>query len=291
MDIEEVQQLSPARRFLYWISEREAIRLRREEGEGQPWTDDFILNTYRFCNVRRMDDKVSRWLMENWYIPYRGHRNMLKACALARFFNLPSTLEHLTNPVFHDGYLASTIKAVVRHLRDDIGQPVFNGAYIVRGHVAADGADKIEAVVDAYVGRMLKAQDVIIPSSMRETWLRLATCYGFGSFMAGQVTADLRWAVPGTWIDKDEWAPPGPGSMRGLNRFLERDIKTTYTEGEFVTYLTAIIDSCYPLLPPELVSRMEAIDWQNCLCEFDKYERTLWGQGRPKSLYRYQGDE
>jgi hypothetical protein len=288
VDIEEVQQLSPARRFLYWITEREAIRLHREEGEGQPWTDDFILNTYRFCNVRRMDDKVSRWLLENWYTPFHGHRNMLKACAIARFFNLPSSLEAITRAVFDTEFIPATIKSVLRYLRDDVGQPIFNGAYMVRGN---DGMDKIECVMDYYVARLPLSRDVLRPDSMRETWLRLVPSYGFGSFMAGQLVADLRHAMPGEWADRNTWAPPGPGSIRGLNRFLERDLKTTYTEGEFSIYLAAIIDSCSPLLPPELVSRMEAIDWQNCLCEFDKYERTLWGQGRPKSLYRCQGDE
>ena len=30
---------------------------------------------------------------------------------------------------------------------------------------------------------------------------------------------------------------------------------------------------------------MEMMDFQNCHCEFDKYERTLHSEGRPKQLY------
>lgn len=288
MQIEDVQQLTPAERFLYWIQEREAVRLRRDAGEDRPWTDDQIIDTYRFCNVRRMDDRVSMWLLNNWYLPHRGHRNILRAVALARFFNLPSSLEAITHHVFANHLRADAIKNTLRYLRDDVGRTVFNSAYIVRGHVKADGEDKIEAVVDSYVGRLPPSRDIIRPSSMKDTWSRLLPCYGFGSFMAGQVVADLRWAMPGTWMDKDTWAPPGPGSMRGLNRFLERPLKTAYAAEEFADYLGCIIDSAGVLLPPEVAGRMEAHDWQNCLCEFDKYERALWGEGRPKSLYRPQ---
>jgi len=35
---------------------------------------------------------------------------------------------------------------------------------------------------------------------------------------------------------------------------------------------------------PTICDRLEAIDYQNCLCEFDKYERALQG-GRPKRNY------
>ena len=36
---------------------------------------------------------------------------------------------------------------------------------------------------------------------------------------------------------------------------------------------------------PGIASRLEAIDIQNCLCEFFKYEKTLWGMGSPKQRY------
>ena len=38
-------------------------------------------------------------------------------------------------------------------------------------------------------------------------------------------------------------------------------------------------------LPDSITSRLEAMDYQNILCEFAKYEKTLWGEGRPKQSY------
>jgi len=93
MKIEQVKKLDVQERWLYWIKEREKIRLAKDAGDSKPWTDDVILQSYRFCNVRRMDDKVSQWLLNNWYKPYRGHPHMLKACCCpflqqSRFFKI-----------------------------------------------------------------------------------------------------------------------------------------------------------------------------------------------------------
>ena len=44
-------------------------------------------------------------------------------------------------------------------------------------------------------------------------------------------------------------------------------------------------------VPYEITSRLEAHDYQNCLCEFDKYSRTLARQSKPKQIYKpYKGN-
>jgi alpha-glutamyl/putrescinyl thymine pyrophosphorylase clade 1 len=49
-----------------FILEREAIRCRRAAGEAPPWTNNPILSTWSFTNVRREDDRVTRWVATNW---------------------------------------------------------------------------------------------------------------------------------------------------------------------------------------------------------------------------------
>ncbi len=276
MKIEDVAKLEPAERFLYWIREREQIRLLRKKKKPKPWTDDSILQSYRFCNVVRMDDKVSRWLLKHWYKPNFDHPNMLIACALARFINLPTALEVIGFP---KRWRPNAVKAKLRKHRD-AGNNVFNGAYVVSGK---DGLDKIESVVDFYVHPLKRC--IVDTNSMEQTWTHVLGHYGFGPFMAGQVVADLRWAMKGKWRDRNRWAPIGPGSRRGLNRLLEQDIKTPIKQEEFEKRLRQMIVTCETFLPLELTNRMEAMDWQNCLCEFDKYSRALLGEGRPKQLY------
>lgn len=281
--LDRVKTMAPLDRLLYWIQEREDIRLRKEAGEPPPWTRDPILMGYRFCNVRRMDDKVSRWLLEHWYDPHRDHPRMLLAAATARFFNLPSTLGAITELVFRpDGrWDGGAVIRKVRALRK-AGATVFNGAYMVRGN---DGPDKAASVMTHNVAMLARARVAVDPTSMEKTWGRIVEVRGFGSFMAGQVVADLRWAVSGSWADKDSWAPAGPGSTRGLNRLLDQPLKSTFSQEDFRAKLTELIDECRRLLPAAVTCRLEAMDYQNCLCEYDGYERTLWGQGRKKERY------
>ena len=286
MLIENVKQLSASERLIYWATEREKIRLRRQMGQSRPWTSDEILDKFRFCNVRRMDDAVSRWLLENWYGPYKDHKNMAGAVCLARMFNNPNTLAGMESFVFVSNEPNWTaIKAIINQMSES-GLRVFNAAYIVS--TSGHKANKIDWVVDRYVK---PAHEYLIPGvicrhSMEKTAQQVESCYGFSSFMAGQVVADLRWALTGRWDDRMTWAPLGPGSRRGLNRLYGFTESSHQKEEEFRGMLENAITMLKDKLPNSITSRLEAHDYQNCLCEWDKYERMLWGQGKPKQLYK-----
>ena len=275
---DEVSKMTMFERFCYFIKERESIRLKRLAGEEPPWTDDWILQTYRFTNVRRMDDKVSQWLLKNWYEPNFDHPNMLVAVCIARFINKIETLDHLG---FVKNFKPSVLKLRLRGYRDK-GNTVFGAAYIVGG---MEGADKISSVVDYFLKDVV-ALKFVSTSLMELAHQSLSNCYGLGSFMSGQVVADLRWAVTGNWRDRLCWAPMGPGSKRGMNRLHERQINYNLKQPEFETELLELRDNAVNNLPESITSRMEAIDWQNCCCEFDKMIRRLNGEGRPKQLYK-----
>lgn len=287
-----VKKLKPLDCLLYFIREREAVRLKKEAGKPAPWTDDEILQRYRFCNVRRMDDKVSRWLLDNWYTPYKDHPNMLAAAVLARHFNLPITLKAIQPYVFTEGKPDwGWMKTKVRSL----SRPIFNAAYVVHG---IGTVDKTEMVVDRVAKPLFESSKearIVYTDSMEKTHSTLSCFWGMGSFMAGQVVADLRWAVSGTWADRNEWAPVGPGSARGLARLLFQDDwarngRTLATQPKHWLRLFRehVLRTVRSRLPASIVDRLEAMDYQSCLCEFDKFERALWGQGTPKQ--RYPGD-
>lgn len=279
MLIELVKNLSPFNRLAYWIQERERIRTLKESGLSKPWTDDVILQSYRFCNVRRMDDKVSQWLLRNWYGPNKDHPNMLIAACLARFFNLPNTLDLIGFPT---KYRPSVIKSKLRKLQAS-GATLYNNAYMVRGN---DGVDKIATVVDFTIEPIRKlAKSIIDIDSMELTWLNLKEYHGFGSFMAGQIVADLRHAMNGDWSDRYVWAAPGPGSMRGLNRLLGNELNKTWRNLEFNYELGKLCRELKYVLSGNIPPRLEAIDYQNCLCELDKYCRVLFNEGKPKQRY------
>lgn len=278
MKTQEVRKLSAMDRLIYWIKERESIRLQKESGEAKPWTDDEILQSYRFCNVRRMDDKVSRWLLENWYQPFFNHPNMLVAATLARHFNQPHALAEIGFP---SKWQPELIKKKLRKMKAG-GQTIFNAAYMVRGIGAID---KTEMVVTNICQPLVEKRVRVDSSSMQKSVEGLLPYWGFSDFMAGQVVADLRWAIEGGWEDRLDWAPIGPGSRRGMNRLLGRDPRFAMHPTFFLEQLQEVMRIAKKKVPKVVCGRLEAHDYQNCLCEFDKYTRTLLGEGRPKQLY------
>lgn len=276
----EKQFKSPESRLRYWIIERETIRTLKEVNKlPPPWTDDEILSMYRFCNVVRIEDKVSQWLFKNWYQPFFDHGNMLLACTLARQLNNPESLEAIGFPKkWNRDWCHKKLTT-----RASMGLKNFSGAYMITGTL---GGTKIEQIICKVVDPIHKSNLQLDTSSIEKSVEMLLPFSGFSTFIAGQVVADMVWAVRGEWNDRKTWAAIGPGSRRGINRILGLPVDSPRKQAQFNEDLVGLMERVGPSLPPELVTRMDAIDWQNCLCEFDKYERTRLGQGRPKQKYK-----
>ncbi|ULQ48372.1 hypothetical protein JN531_017210 (plasmid) [Flagellatimonas centrodinii] len=261
--------------FLRWIHEREAIRKRRAAGEPWPWTDDPFLRAYRWCNVRRMDDRVSRALFERWYRPGSGVREDLHRALLGRLVNWPDSLDEI-------GSGLENARAVLAS-RAATGAKVWTGAYVVPG---VQGQAKVDSICDL-VDRVVADGDRVVRSTMRSTWRELVRFDGMGSFLAGQVVADLAHLPLGArWPDVTTWAPIGPGSARGINRLRGIPKDKPVPQEQFEQLLPDLIGVVRPLIGEIWIDRgLHAMDIQNCLCEYDKYRRLQLGEGTVRARY------
>src|SRR3990172_7259840 len=89
-----------AERFAKFILTRHRVYLRREAGKPQPWSSDPILQHFKFCNVYRELDRVTRWIAANWREPNKDHPDLWFALVLARrCLNWPRTLSKIGYPV------------------------------------------------------------------------------------------------------------------------------------------------------------------------------------------------
>lgn len=271
----------------FWISEREAIREKKEAGRPKPWTDDPWLRDYRWCNVCRMDDKVSRWLRAHWYTPRATLRVRVVAAVLARMFNWPETLFHISGgTALHEWHYQRD--EVIRDRLEAYrarGNKVFTGAYIING---AQGGSKIAQVMRT-VDLAWRAGDRLLDTnSMEVTWENFMRLPGVGSFIAGQIVADLRFTVKGKWEDRMVWAPIGPGSRRGMRRMLGLPAVGALTQAKFEYLLPPLWRAVMRQRTAAAVFEArscEAMDLQNCLCEFDKYVRLRYEGGRVRNNY------
>lgn len=257
----------------------------------QPWTGDPILQTYRFCNVRRRDDRVSRWLIEHMLLSHAVHDTFtfVQWVSLGRWVNWPPTLE----AIFDAGYVkphSIDLPAAGKLIdsRQRSGDKVWTGAYMIRA--PKNGMPKGQFICENVVAGLLEHKEAIeaavVLRKCEEVWSALMRAMNFGPFMAGQVVADLTYTpMLRNASDLYTWAPQGPGSRRGYNRLMGLPLK--HPAPSQTIWNHALQDWRAKVL--EVIGgdpkTFTLHDMQNCLCEFDKYMRVVKGEGRPRSTY------
>lgn len=277
---------TPTERFFRFMQERESIRLNREAGKPWPWTEDKILQQYKFTNVKREHDKTSRLLIQEFYKPnYDAPRaQILLNCAIARYFG---TIEFMRAIGWQKTFNPEYLKARAAH-RMGLDERVFTGAYIVPS--GGNTGPKQNTIVDGFLTPMWKQREVLChPWGKWERFVNtLMTIPGFGGsgFMAKEVTLDTRYTS--FWkeqpLDRFTWTPIGPGSMRGAMRILGIDTQEKAHPAQTLETCRHLFHVRRQYLPKGFIE-LELHDVQFQLCEFDKYERVRLKQGRPRSTY------
>ena len=257
----------------YWINERDAMRRKKEAGEPKPWSDNEVMQVTYFCNVHREDDRVTKWIAKHWRSRF-PHDNFLLAMVIARVINWPDTLEVMGFPDTWepDDWLA--------RFREIEGKK-WGNAYVITTH--GQKMPKDEYAVGLF-DSVYRYQEIANKAdTCYKMWEELQTIDGLGSFLAAQIVADLKNTKGHPLyhaIDKQYFSAHGPGSLRGLKWFFGESITPRY----FHTAIQAAYDIVMPLVH-EGIKPIDMQDFQNCLCEFDKFMRVSNGTGRSKRRY------
>lgn len=273
-----------------WVREREEVRRRKDQGGPPPWTTDRILSSYRFCCVRREDDRVTRWIRDHVRVPYAGHPDLWFMLAICRQVNWPDTLAELIGEGawpdrgdFSLGQVARVLRA--RRAR---GDKVYTGAYTISAP-AERGADKQAYVAEVILGGLYRSRGDFFDGrgwgvdTMERTHRMVSAHRGWGVFMSYQLVVDLRFCdgVLGGAPDRESWAAAGPGTVRGLNRLHGRPTGAALGQEQALKEMRAI----YERVERETGVRVDLSDVPNILCETDKYLRVLHGEGEPRARY------
>jgi len=316
MEVEKVREhKKPFTRFWYWIKERHKIYLKKQAAMPKPWTDDEILQNYFFTNPYRELDKTTQWLRRHVREPFADDPAIFVATVIFRWFNRISTghLLRYGRPINHGCsgspwkvkkeycYLYTwNEKDVVTVLEKARKHgPVFTGAYMIKAGNGPKGckiASVCKAISSVWEDREELVDLCLESSSLEKVWQRLLKFDYLGKFMAYEIVCDLRYTyLLRDAVDVLTWANPGPGAKRGLARMEGRiPISPTGRTRRFVKVdhpiekmrgLLARVSGKLALLdmPP-----FELREIEHSLCEWDKYERALWGKGG-KMKRRYDG--
>jgi len=294
MNIAEIND--PIEKFVAFIGEREAIRIRRfVRRDPWPWTEDPILQEYRFTNVHREDDAVSQHYQRSVRNRYSNDSRVLPATVIYRWFNRISTCDAIFNEPELSGlsrfdlYIKSGSLWALQETIEQLSEPHTTGAYIIPSKPGYPKGQGVLQYVQSWMQRdwsmewnAWKANPPLL--SYVYDWLKSE---GLGSFMRGQIIADIKYVdfmqrADDWWI----WATPGPGSQRGLNIVLEQPMNQAWRKGEWLPALVELSNRVTPLLATYGMERLHNQDLQNCLCEFSKYTKVARGEGRPRQIFR-----
>lgn len=286
----------------YWrfAAERQAIFFNRFNGRPRPWTEDPILDRYKFTNAYRASDRVSQYLIRR--VIYSGSntpRELFFRIILFKFFNRIETWERLEatfgelsakefDPARYDAILTAAM---------DAGETIYSGAYIMPTGDTRWRQDRKHRMHLRLLEYMLSLQldeQVASAVSMQEVFELLKSVPTIGDFLAYQFATDLNYS-PLTNFDECEFVVPGPGAKDGIRKCFST--LGGLNEADLIRFVCDRQENEFrsrSLHFHDLWGRsLQLIDCQNLFCEVDKYARVYHpdvkgtsGRSRIKQQFR-----
>ena len=264
-------------KFFDWINERHRIYLKKQ-CEGPPWTDDWIMQTYKFCNVFRqldrgtiaLNDLLRRSILTNPQIAF--------TTIWYRLFNLDVHANH-----FRVAPGMEELMVYLKKRRAD-GEQIFTGAHMTTGVAGEHKLTTFERSVHAGFELAPKISHLCRSGYMAIVYEALKALPMVGGFIAYEMVCDLRFSLIEP-KDSMTFTNIGPGAKRGLER-----LGLWKCPRDGLLQMVKLLKMAPDYLERHVVGLFELREIEHCLCEFDKYERTRLGEGRPRSKYHGGAD-
>ncbi len=268
--------------YWYFAAERQRAFERRVAGQAPPWSDDPILQEYKFCNVFRAADRVSQYMIREvcyqeeectpedrifQIVAFRTFSRIETWRSLHYLLGRYPTLDDLADDSFGSGLDAAKAQ----------NGGLYTGAFILCATDAYGQASKHRNHVELFRHMFLKddlASDVLGASSLYEVYELLHAYPLIGDFMAYQIAIDLNYSALVNFSES-EFTQPGPGALRGIRKCFES--LGDYTPAELILWMVEHQADEFDRLGltfSGLWGRpLQAIDCQGLFCETDKYCR------------------
>ena len=267
--------------YWYFACERQNIFWKKLNNEPAPWTNDPILQTYKFCNSYRVNDRVSQYLLKNviYNVNKYSSEDMLFRILIFKLFNKESTWELLIDNFSDITLKTFNMEKYSKVLENAIenGIKIYNDAYISCANKAF-GYDRKHDNHLALLNKMFNIdniQEKILNCKTMENAFNIIKSYPLiGNFMAYQLVTDINYSDIVDWKE-NEFTIAGPGSLRGIKKcFID---KGTMSNEDIIRYMYENQDEEFKRLNlnfKRIGNRpLQLIDCQNIFCELDKYCR------------------
>lgn len=266
----------------YWrfAAERQAIFFKRFRGERPPFTDDLILQQYKFTNAYRASDRVSQYLIKN--VIYKGDQSEQETffrIILFKTFNKIETwelfLEKLGKVTFKGFKFSEYDEILVQEMNEK--KSIYSAAYIMPSGGKGFGYSQkhknhlclLELMMKEDVPRRIGSA-----KSMQEVFQILRSYPMIGDFLAFQYAIDINYSEL-TNFKESSFVVPGPGAKEGLRKCFS-DFGGL-SEVDLIKLMTDRQEEEFKRLDIQFQSLwgrpLQLIDCQNLFCEIAKYAR------------------
>lgn len=282
--------------YLYFIKERMNIFWRKYNGGSEPYSDDEILQKYKFTNAYRVLDRSSQYMVKN--VIYNGvkysREDMFWRILIYKHFNLPQTWEYLVSEL-GDITLSTKTSDIIDSTMNLNGlQAIYSPAYtqacpmmrkdyFLEEFSLQKTSKKNEiylTIFDKEFKERNKMGNCLESKSFEDLVNRLKNVLSFGDFISYQIAQDLNYSNI-VDFDMNSFNSAGGGTINGIKRTFDLSGKVEF--GDIVVWVFENmkrlqeeysnkfdIDLEYKPLPNY---KLQVPDLSNCFCETDKYLR------------------
>lgn len=298
---------SNLRDFFYWMYERQNIWYNRFVlKKKRPWTDDEILNDYKFTNVYRELDRNTDWLIKNVINKKLDSKNTMWKIIVFRYFNKPELFDFMGGiPDFNKYDKKKFDKSVIKY-RDEHGR-VFTDAYMI--NPPKQPQDKklgIELFYCKHIGILHNKMDKIIwkgyeeiedPAKFNKLLINELHC--IAGFLAYEIYCDLCYTKWFKWNEND-FVNVGFGAKFGLE-LLFPSVRESKDYSNMLSYLKDNSNMYFNLFgfkmkyynkhnpsdyKSKFAKRMTLRTIEHSLCEFSKFWKMKLNVGKPRQKFQ-----
>jgi len=270
----------------YWrfAAKRQEVFFNRIHGKTLPWTDDVIIQKYKFTNVYRASDRVSQFLIRNIiytrdeYTPEDQFFRIL----FFKLFNKIETWEYMERVLGDISYSSYNFDRYNNLLmqRIESNERIYSAAYIMPSGKSCFGFDNKHQNNLKLLEYMMKtgvAKKIAITKNLRELYELLLNYPTLGPFLAFQFAIDINYSELCDFSEMS-FVVAGPGAKNGIRKCFG-DLKG-YKYEDIVSYVAERQDVEFNKRGLDFRSlfgrRLQLIDCQNLFCEIDKYARVAY---------------
>ena len=270
----------------YWkfAVERQEVFFNRLYGRDYPWTDDPIINKYKFTNAYRASDRVSQYLIRNVIYENKDYapEDQCFRILLFKLFNKIETWDYIKEAVGEISYSSYNYERYNQLLMNKIcaNERIYSAAYIMPSGKSCFGYEKKHKNNLKLLEYMMESglpKKISRVKSLKDLYEILLSYPTLGTFLAYQFAIDINYSELCDFSEMS-FVVAGPGAKSGIQKCFG-DIKG-YAYEEVIKYVAERQGEEFErrgLCFKSLFGReLQLIDCQNLFCETDKYARVAY---------------